>query len=157
MEIPPISLEDVKDGPGDYIGCEICRYIKECFNIRLNELEKNFNIKENCTMKTENKNMDEKKLISNEIDPFMVDDDQTKVKKAEAWQEIFLRCPEFSDLIIDFYKTYGEECLNDLIITHDTDKKKFKLSSLTPQPSDKLVFPNYRKFKLVEDDEKEEE
>ena len=108
-------------------------------------------------MKTENKNMDEKKVISNEIDPFMVDDDQTKVKKAEAWQEIFLRCPEFSDLIIDFYKTYGEEGLNDLIIMHDIDKKKFKLGSLTPQPSDKLVFPNYRKFKLVEDDEKEEE
>lgn len=97
-------------------------------------------------MKAENKNMDEKKVISNEIDPFMVDDDQTKVKKAEAWQEIFLRCPEFAYFIIDFYECYGEEGLNDLVIMYNTNKKKFELGSLTPPPSDKFV----------EDEKKEE-
>lgn len=83
----------------------------------------------------------------NENEADVLYDNSTKVKKAETWQEIFLRCPEFAYFIIDFYECYREEGLNDLVIMYNTNKKKFELGSLTPQPSDKFV----------EDEKKEEE
>lgn len=39
LEIPPISIDDVKDCPGGYIECEICRYGKECMQICLNKID----------------------------------------------------------------------------------------------------------------------
>lgn len=39
MEIPPISIDDVKDCPGGYIDCEICRYGKECLEMLLNKID----------------------------------------------------------------------------------------------------------------------
>lgn len=84
-------------------------------------------------MNTENKNTEVKKTEG--IDPFMVEDDQSKAEKSKAWEEIFLRCPEFADFVIDFYKAYGEEGLNDLIIMYNTKEKKFELGSKTPAPS----------------------
>lgn len=39
LEIPPISTDDVKDCPGGYIECEICRYGKECLEMCLNKID----------------------------------------------------------------------------------------------------------------------
>lgn len=134
MEILPINFDDVKDCPGDYIGCEICRYAEECLQMRLNKINNVIkNDEEDSNMNTENKNTEVKKTEG--IDPFMVEDDQSKTEKSKAWEEIFLRCPEFADFIIDFYKAYGEEGLNDLIIMYNPKEKKFELGSKTPAPS----------------------
>lgn len=136
LEIPPISIDDVKDCPGGYIECEVCRYGKECLEMRLNKINNIIkNNEEDSDMNTENKNTEVKKTEG--IDPFMVEDDQSKTEKSKAWEEIFLRCPEFADFIIDFYKAYGEEGLNDLIIMYNPKEKKFELGSKTPAPSSK--------------------
>ena len=129
MEIPPISIDDVKDCPGGYIECEICRYGKECLEMRLNKIDDIIkNNEEDSNMNTENKNTEA-------IDPFMIEDEQSKDKKSKVWQEIFLICPKFSDFIIDFYEVYGQEGLNDLIIMYNPKKKKFEFGSKTPAPS----------------------
>lgn len=134
MEIPPISIDDVKDCPGGYIECEICPFSEECLETRLNKINNIIkNNEEDSKMNTENKNTEVKKTEG--IDPFMVEDEQSKAEKSKAWEEIFLRCPEFTDFMIDFYKEYGEEGLNDLIIMYNTKKKKFELGSKTPAPS----------------------
>lgn len=134
LEIPPISIDDVKDCPGGYIECEICRFSEECLEMRLNKINNIIkNNEEDSKMNTENKNIEVKKTEG--IDPFMVEDDQSKAEKSKAWEEIFLRCPEFADFMIDFYKEYGEEGLNDLIIMYNTKEKKFELGSKTPAPS----------------------
>ena len=153
LEILPINFDDVKDCPGDYIGCEICIYGEDCLRMRLNKLimanreefkmvkeirefpdiKNTENNKEDSDMNAENKNTEVKKTEA--IDPFMVEDDQSKTEKSKAWEEIFLRCPEFADFIIVFYKEYGEEGLNDLIIMYNPKEKKFELGSKTPAPS----------------------
>lgn len=35
MDIPPLFLDDVKDCPGDYIDCEICRFQDQCFEMKM--------------------------------------------------------------------------------------------------------------------------
>lgn len=54
MEIPPISIDDVKDCPGGYIECEICSYGKECLEMTLNKIDNIIkNIEEDSKITTE--------------------------------------------------------------------------------------------------------
>lgn len=54
LEIPPISIDDVKDCPGGYIECEICSYGKECLEMTLNKIDNIIkNIEEDSKITTE--------------------------------------------------------------------------------------------------------
>lgn len=55
--------------------------------------------------------MDEKKMI----DPMAFDTEEGLEKKKETWNDIFQRCPDFTDLIIKLFEEHdGEETINSL-------------------------------------------
>lgn len=65
--------------------------------------------------------MEEKKVL---IDPFGNDNEETLKEKKDIWNEIFLLCPIFSDLVIDEYKKNGIKGMDDLALMIKTKEKE---------------------------------
>lgn len=47
-------------------------------------------------------------------DPMVFETEEGLKKKKEEWSDIFNRCPDFSNLIIDLFNSKGEEGINSL-------------------------------------------
>lgn len=56
---------------------------------------------------------DEGKIVGLE-DPMAFDTEEGLKKKEEAWKEIFLRCPDFANYIIEIYNDGGESAISKI-------------------------------------------
>lgn len=70
------------------------------------------------------------------IDPMAFDTEEDLEVKRQKWNDVFRRCPDFADLIIDFFDAYGEDGINDLLIMRNPKTGKYSLGCATPAPGD---------------------
>lgn len=56
------------------------------------------------------------------FDPMVIEDQAELEEKMDVWKEIFMRCPDFSDKIIELYRKYGEDVVHIKFDVTDIDK-----------------------------------
>lgn len=70
------------------------------------------------------------------VDPMAFDTEDNLEVKKQKWNDIFQRCPDFADFIIDFFDAYGEEGIGELMIMRDPKTGKHSFGCATPAPGD---------------------
>lgn len=56
------------------------------------------------------KNQNNEKVVEKKlVDPMVFDSEEDLAKKNEIWKDIFLRCPDAADSLIDLYNKIGAE------------------------------------------------
>lgn len=56
------------------------------------------------------------------FDPMVIEDQAELEEKMDVWKEIFMRCPDFSDKIIELYRKYSEDVVHIKFDVTDIDK-----------------------------------
>ena len=64
--------------------------------------------------KSEEKVLNAEKENANLEDPMAFDTEEGLKKKEETWKEIFLRCPDFANYIIEMYDDDGESAISKI-------------------------------------------